>query len=72
MSTWILDRIPLDQIVRKTLLFCDEKQPNYVGIEGEQFQELLAPRVPPAVRPAGGPALADLPHADRGRAEGRP
>jgi predicted phage terminase large subunit-like protein len=37
----ILDRIPLDQIVRKTVLFCDEKRPHMVGIEAEQFQELL-------------------------------
>jgi predicted phage terminase large subunit-like protein len=37
----LLDRIPLDQIVRKTLLFCDEKRPDMVGIEAEQFQELL-------------------------------
>jgi len=31
----------LDQIVRKTVLFCDAKKPDYVGIEAEQFQELL-------------------------------
>jgi len=37
----ILDRIPLDQIVRKIVLFCDEKRPDFVGIEAEQFQELL-------------------------------
>jgi predicted phage terminase large subunit-like protein len=37
----LLDRFPLDQIVRKTLLFCDAKQPDFVGIEAEQFQELL-------------------------------
>jgi predicted phage terminase large subunit-like protein len=37
----VIDRIPLDQIVRKTILFCDEKQPNFVGIEADQFQELL-------------------------------
>ena len=37
----ILERIPLDQIVRKTLVFCDEKRPDLVGIEAEQFQELL-------------------------------
>ena len=37
----ILERIPLDQIVRKTVLFCDEKRPDLVGIETEQFQELL-------------------------------
>jgi len=37
----LLDRIPLDQIVRKTVVFCDEKRPDFVGIEAEQFQELL-------------------------------
>ncbi len=37
----LLERIPLDQIVRKTILFCDEKRPHYVGFEAEQFQELL-------------------------------
>ena len=37
----LLERIPLDQIVRKTLVFCDQKQPHLVGIEAEQFQELL-------------------------------
>ena len=37
----ILDRIPLDQIVRKTVVFCDEKRRDFVGIEAEQFQELL-------------------------------
>ncbi len=37
----ILDRIPLDRIVRKTVVFCDEKRPDFVGIEAEQFQELL-------------------------------
>jgi predicted phage terminase large subunit-like protein len=37
----ILDRIPLDQIVRKVVTFCDDKRPDLVGIEAEQFQELL-------------------------------
>jgi len=37
----ILERIALDQIVRKTVLFCDQKRPDFVGIEAEQFQELL-------------------------------
>ena len=37
----LLERIPLDQIVRKTLVFCDHHQPHLVGIEAEQFQELL-------------------------------
>ncbi len=31
----------LDQLVRKTLLFCEQKKPDFVGIEAEQFQELL-------------------------------
>ena len=37
----IVERMPLDQIVRKTVVFCDEKKPDMVGIEAEQFQELL-------------------------------
>ncbi len=36
-----LDHIVLDQLVRKTLLFCEQKKPDFVGIEAEQFQELL-------------------------------
>jgi predicted phage terminase large subunit-like protein len=37
----IVERIPLDQIVRKTHAFCDRYRPDFVGIEAEQFQELL-------------------------------
>jgi predicted phage terminase large subunit-like protein len=37
----VMERFPLDQIVRKTIQFCDEKQPQFVGFEAEQFQELL-------------------------------
>jgi predicted phage terminase large subunit-like protein len=37
----IMERIPLDQIVRKTVVFCDQIQLHLVGIEAEQFQELL-------------------------------
>jgi predicted phage terminase large subunit-like protein len=37
----LIERIPLDQIVRMTLAFCREKRPDFVGIEAEQFQELL-------------------------------
>jgi len=37
----LVERIPLDQLVRKTVVFCDEKRPDLVGIEAEQFQELL-------------------------------
>ena len=37
----ILERIPLDQIVRKTVLRCDQYKPDFVGIEVEQFQQLL-------------------------------
>ncbi len=36
----ILDHIVLDQVVRKTLLFCEQKKPDFVGIEAEQFQEI--------------------------------
>jgi predicted phage terminase large subunit-like protein len=37
----LIDRIPLDQIVRRTIAFCDQYRPDHVGIEAEQFQELL-------------------------------
>ncbi len=37
----LLDRIPLDQIVRRTIVFCDEHRAEMVGFEAEQFQELL-------------------------------
>ena len=37
----IVDRIPLTQLVRKIVTFCDEYRPDFVGIEAEQFQELL-------------------------------
>ncbi len=37
----IIDRIPLDQVVRRTIAFCDHYRPDHVGIEAEQFQELL-------------------------------
>ncbi len=36
----ILDHIVLDQFVRKTLHFCEQKKPDFVGIEAEQFQEM--------------------------------
>ena len=32
---------PLNQIVPRTIVFCDERRPHLVGIKGEQFQELL-------------------------------
>ena len=41
---WIdakIERIPLDQVVGKTIVFCDQHKPDLVGIEAEQFQELL-------------------------------
>ena len=37
----IVERIPLDQLVRRSIAFCDQYRPNMVGIEAEQFQELL-------------------------------
>ena len=37
----IVERIPLGQVVRRTIAFCDQYQPDFVGIEAEQFQELL-------------------------------
>jgi predicted phage terminase large subunit-like protein len=40
-ETLSFPRIPLDQIVRKTIVFCDQYQPHRVGFEADQFQELL-------------------------------
>ena len=37
----LMDRISLDNIVRKTVVFCEQHGPDFVGIEAEQFQELL-------------------------------
>jgi predicted phage terminase large subunit-like protein len=37
----VIERIPLDQIVRKTILMCDATQPQLIGFEADQFQELL-------------------------------
>ena len=37
----VLDHIVLDQLVRKTIVFCEQKRPEMAGIEAEQFQELL-------------------------------
>ncbi len=37
----MIDRIPLDQVIRRTIAFCDQYRPDHVGIEAEQFQELL-------------------------------
>ena len=34
----VLDHIVLDQLVRKTIVFCEEKRPEMAGIEAEQFQ----------------------------------
>ena len=61
----ILDRIPLDQIVRKTVVFCDEKRPDFVGIEAEQFQELLVHEFRRQCGAAVCRALADLRDDDR-------
>jgi predicted phage terminase large subunit-like protein len=36
-----IERIPLDQIVRKAVVLCQQWRPNYIGIEADQFQELL-------------------------------
>jgi hypothetical protein len=33
--------LPSDQLVRKTIVFCEQKRPEMAGIEAEQFQELL-------------------------------
>ncbi len=37
----VLDHIVLDHLVRKTIVFCEQKGPEMAGIEAEQFQELL-------------------------------
>jgi predicted phage terminase large subunit-like protein len=37
----VIERIPLDQIVRKLLELCRQWRPQHVGIEADQFQELL-------------------------------
>ncbi len=37
----IVERIPLTQVARRTIAFCDQYRPCAVGIEAEQFQELL-------------------------------
>jgi hypothetical protein len=37
-----VERIPPDPFVRKTIVSCDQHKPGYVGIEAEQFRELLA------------------------------
>ena len=34
----VLDHIVVDQLVRKTIVFCEQKRPEIVGIEAEQFQ----------------------------------
>jgi predicted phage terminase large subunit-like protein len=39
----VIERIPLGQVVRETVLFCDRYNPHCVGIEADQFQELLIP-----------------------------
>ena len=31
----------MDQLVRKTIVFCEQKRPEMAGIEAEQFRELL-------------------------------
>jgi len=37
----LIEQISLDQVVRKLIVFCDKYRPDHVGIEAEQFQELL-------------------------------
>ena len=37
----VLDHIVLDQLVRKTIVFCEQKRLEMAGIEAEHFQELL-------------------------------
>jgi hypothetical protein len=45
-----LDHNVLDQLVRKTIVFCVQKRPEMAGIEAEQFQEPLVHDVVIAVR----------------------
>ncbi len=54
----MIDRIPLDQVVRKLIVFCDQYKPDHVGIESEQFQELL---VHEFQRQLGAPACGSRP-----------
>lgn len=39
----IMDRIPAPEIVRRGIAFCATHRPNSFGVEGNAFQELLAP-----------------------------
>jgi hypothetical protein len=36
----VLDHNVMGQLVRKTIVFCEQKRPEMAGIEAEQFQEL--------------------------------
>ena len=36
----VLDHIVVDHLVRKTIVFCEQKRPEMTGIEAEQFQDL--------------------------------
>ena len=65
----LLDRIALDQIVRKTVVFCDEKKPDLVGIEAEQFQELLVHEFRRQCGEKFDDAVADVRDDDRGVAK---
>ncbi len=35
----VLDHIVLDQLVRTTIVFCEEKRPEMAGMEAEKYQE---------------------------------
>ena len=37
----VLDHIVVDHLVRKTIVFCEQKRLEMAGIEAEQFQDLL-------------------------------
>ena len=68
----ILDRIPLDQIVRKTVRLLRREAARFRGHRGRAVPGVAGPRVPPAVRRAVRPALAALRDDDAGRPQGRP
>ncbi len=51
----VLDHILMDQLVRKTIVFCEQKRPKMAGIEAEQFQELLVHEGNGGLRTASNP-----------------
>ena len=62
----ILDRIVLDQLVRKTVLVLRREEARFRGHRGRAVPGIAGPRVPPAVRRAVRPAVADVRDDERG------